>query len=104
MGLTAINLRWKRSVPGISRDDGWWICAGGLGAIVLAIHRYPMGFGRVFDIAEGVLIAMTGLRFATKAAMELWIAYSWLSSLRFFLCSTRGFSTRITCRAAAGLW
>ena len=79
MSLTAINSRFRRFVPGVTRNDGWWICALGLGAIVLAIHFYPMGFGRVFHIAEGILIATTGLRLATKGTIELWVAYSWLS-------------------------
>jgi hypothetical protein len=78
VSLTAINSRLKRFVPGVTRDDGWWICAAGLGAIVLAIHFYPMGFARVFHIAEGILIATTGLRLVIKGMVESWVLCLWL--------------------------
>jgi hypothetical protein len=78
VSLTVINSHLKRFVPGVTRDDGWWICAGGLGAIVLAIHFYPMGFSRVPHIAEGILIAMTGLRLMTKGMAESWVLCLWI--------------------------
>ena len=74
MSLTAINSHLKRLVPEISPGEGWIVFAGGLGAIAVAIR-----FGGVWGVAEGLLVALTGLRYATKGMVELWVAYSWLS-------------------------
>ena len=73
MSLTAINSHLKRLVPEISPGEGWIVFAGGLGAIAVAIR-----FGGVWRVAEGFLVAVTGLRYAIKGMVELWIAYFWL--------------------------
>jgi hypothetical protein len=73
VSLTAINSHLKRLVPEISPGEGWIVFAGGLGAIAVAIR-----FGGDWGVAEGLLVAVTGLRYATKGMVEPWIAYSWL--------------------------
>jgi hypothetical protein len=74
VSLAAINSHLKRFVPEISPGEGWIVFAGGLGAIAVAIR-----FGGIWRVAEGLLVAVTGLRYAIKGMVELWIAYSWLS-------------------------